>query len=78
MPYPGDCSESWARFHDCSGNDVDALRPFGLNDHHGFDIEQPARSLLGRGIRCTGSIRWEAFESHDKHELSTKPQSADA
>ena len=27
-------------FIDCSGNDVDALRPFDFNDHHGFDIEQ--------------------------------------
>lgn len=61
-------------FIDCSGNDVDALRPFDFNDHHGFDIEQHGSiSFKDVGIvRCTGSIRWEAYESNDKHELSTK------
>ena len=61
-------------FIDCSGNDVDALRPFDFNDHHGFDIEQHGSiSFKDVGIvRCAGSIRWEAYESHDKHELSTE------
>ena len=61
-------------FLDCDGKDVDALRPFSSGDHHGLDVEQHGSiSFKDVGIvRCAGSIRWEAYESHGKHELYRK------
>ena len=59
---------------DCNGKDVDALHPFGSDDHHDLGIEQHGSiSFRDVGIvRCSGLIRWDSYESHENDRLFFK------
>ena len=49
---------------DCDGAEVDALRPFDIDSHHGSDLEQHGSlSFKDVGmVRCAGYVRWETYD----------------
>ena len=64
---------------DCNGGNIDATRPFDIDDVNQPDAEQHG-SLTFKDVgtvRCSGSIRWETYDFHWRGATTTRAMRVD-